>query len=136
MKRLVLLLGVAFSLVAGPSVAYGYQRDQLTDGTPQRVKEEVKRLADTKGASLGKEIEKYQRKIQKELNEYKKRLKHLQAKGENMSDQVKREVKKEISELEKKMDMVEQKLKSMKSEIDTAMNSVRDGYQKIADRFK
>ncbi len=147
MRKLALLSAVAFFLGLGVSVAYGYSKDQGTNVAPQKGKEEVKKLADTKGTSIKEETEKYQKQVQKELNEYKKKMKQLQAKGHNMSDKAKTEVKKEIGELKKKMDVVEQRLKSMKSasaeawekiksEIDTAMESIRNGYQEMADRFK
>jgi uncharacterized coiled-coil DUF342 family protein len=147
MKRFAYLLAAVFSLSLGWSAAYGYQKDSKTGGTSLEVKKEVRQVAQTKDTSMKQEYEKYQKKTQEELNEYRKKMKQLEAKAKDLKDKAKTEANEEIGELKKKMDVAEQKLKSMKSatgeawekvktEVDSAMASVKDSYEKVAARFR
>ena len=96
---------------------------------------------------MKQEYEKYQKKTQGELNEYKKKMKQLEANAKKVEGKAKVEVKEEMGELKKKMEVAEAKLKSMrsasgeawekmKSEVDSAMASVKESYEKVAAHFK
>ena len=97
MNRIGVLLAVMSFLSPKWSAVYGFQKDPI-----QETKKEVQELADAKDASMKKEIEKQQRKDQKEFDEYKKKMKQYQGKAKNMSDKVKAEAKKEMDEMQKK----------------------------------
>jgi len=146
MRRFGSLLAAAFFLSLGLSAVYGYEKDLRTNTTSQEVKKEVIEVAQAKDTSLKQESQRYQKKIQKELNDYKKKMKQFEAKAKNLKDQAKAEAKEEMGELQRKMKEAERKLKSMKStsgetwdklksEVDSAMGSVKEGYEKIAARF-
>jgi len=146
MRRFGSLLAAAFFLSLGLSAVYGYEKDLRTNTTSQEVKKEVIEVAQAKDTSLKQESQRYQKKIQKELNDYKKKMKQFEAKAKNLKDQAKAEAKEEMGELQRKMKEAEGKLKSMKStsgetwyklksEVDSAMGSVKEGYEKIAARF-
>lgn len=147
MRRFGFLLAAAFFLSSGLSAVYGYEKDLRTNTTSQEVKKEVIEVAQAKDTSLKQESQRYQKKIQKELNDYKKKMKQFETKAKNLKDQAKAKAKEEMGELQKKMKEAERKLKSMKSasgeawdklkaEVDSAMGSVKEGYEKIAAQFQ
>jgi ElaB/YqjD/DUF883 family membrane-anchored ribosome-binding protein len=147
MRNFVYLLAAVFFLSLGWSAAYGYHKDSKTDATSREVQKEVLVVAQAKDTSMKTEYEKYQKKIQEELNEYKKKMKELEAKAKNLKDKAKVEANEAMGDLQKKMDVAEQKLKSMKSasgeawekmkaEVDSAMTSVKKSYEKVAAYFK
>ena len=147
MKKFGLVLAVAFFFSIGLSAAYADQKDSKANPPSQEVKKEAKEGASAKDTSMTKEKENYQKKMQRELTGYKKKMKQLEAKAKNMEEKAKMEVKEETAELQKKMDVAEQKVKSMKSasgeawekvksEVDSAMESVRESYEKVAAHFK
>lgn len=126
---------------------YGYEKDTKDDAHSTALKNEFIVVAQAKGTSMKKEAEKYETKVQNELNEYKVKLKQLEAKAKDLKDQAKGEAKEGMGEVKKKIDVAERKLKSMKSasraawektksEMDSAMTSVKEGYEKIASSFK
>ncbi len=147
MKKLRCLLAAVFFMGLGWSVAYGYQKDSKTETISQEVKKDVIVVAQTKDTSMKQEYEKYQKKTQGKLNEYKKKMKQLKAKTKDLKDKAKEEAKEEMGELKEKMDVAEQKLKSMKGAsgeawekmklgVDSAMESVKESYEKVAAHFK
>ena len=146
MKESGFLVAVMFFLSIGLSAAFGYLQDGKIGESPLRVKKEVK-LAQAKESSMTKEKEKYEKKIQGELNGFKKKRKQLEGKAKNLKDKAEGKVKEQMGELRGKIRMAEGKLKSLKSasgkawekaksEADSAMASVKETYDKIAGYFK
>ncbi len=103
-------------------------------------------VADAK-ATVEKESDKFQDKVQKKLDEYSTKLNRMEAKAKDLGEKAKQEAREEMQEMRRKMDVAEQKLKSMKSatgeswkkmksEVNSAMESVEETYKKVADHFK
>ncbi len=91
-------------------------------------------------------IEKYEKKAQETINEYKEKLRDLELKAKNMSEKAKAEAKESMQELKKKIDVAEQKIKSirsasgeawekLKAEVDASLESVKDAYKEVVARF-
>ena len=147
MKKMMILVAGMFLLSIGLSLAYGYQEDSKMNAPSPGLKNESLQMAQAKDTSMKAEYEKYQKKTQEELNEYKKKMKQLEAKAKNLKDKAKAEAKRGMDDLEKNINVAEQKLKVMKSagadawekvkfEVDSAMASVKEGYEKVAAQFK
>ena len=147
MKKFGLVLAVAFFLSIGLSAAYADQKDSKANPPSQEVKKEGKEVASAKDTSMTKEKEDYQKSIKGELNAYKKKMKQLEAKAKDLKDKAKEEAKEEMAEVHKKMNSAEEKLKAMKSasgeawekaksEVDSAVESVKENYEKVVAHFK
>ncbi len=140
MKKFALVLAIAFFLSMGLSAAYADQKDSNMNAPSKQV-------ASAKDTSMKQEHEAYQKKAQGELNGYKQKTKQLEAKTKNLEEKAKMEVKEDAAKLHEKMDVAEAKLKSMKSasgeawektkaEFDSAMEGVKESYEKVAAHFK
>jgi DNA anti-recombination protein RmuC len=147
MKKSGILLAAMFFLSIGLSPVFGYQKDSKTNASFPALKKNTVEVAQAKDTSVKAEYEKYHKKTQEELNEYKKKMKQLEAKAKDLKDSAKAEAKKGMDDLKKSIDVAEQKLKAMKSasadawekmksEVDSAMASVKEGYEKLAAHFK
>jgi Skp family chaperone for outer membrane proteins len=147
MKNFVFLLAMAFFLSLSLSPAHGYQKGPKTEAPSQEMKKEGQKVAQAKDASMKQEYEKYRKKTQGELNEYKKKMKQMEEKAKNLQGKAKVEVKEGMLAVEKKMGIAQQKLKSfesasredwekMKSEVDSAMAGVKESYEKVVSHFK
>ncbi len=147
MKTFGLVLAVAFLLSIGLSGAYADQRDSKMNAPSQEVKKEGAGMASAKDTSMKQEYEKYQKKAQKELNEYKKKMKELETKSKNLEEKAKAEANEGIKEFHREWKAAEHKLKSMKSatadawekmkaDMDSALASVKEDYDRVAAKFK
>jgi hypothetical protein len=147
MRRFGFLLAAMFLLSVALPAAYGYQRDVKTNASSPEPKKEMVQVAQAKDTSMKAEYEKYQKKTQEELNEYKKKMRQMESKAKDLKDSAKAEAKQGMDDLKKDMIVAEQKLKAMKSasadawekmksEVDAAMASVKEGYEKVAAKFK
>ncbi len=147
MKTFGLVLAVAFFLSIGLSGAYAVEKDSKMNAPSQEVKKEGTGMASAQDTSMKQEYEKYQKKAQKELNEYKEKMKGLEAKTKNLEEKAKAEVNEGIKEFHKDWNVADQKLKSMKSasadawekmkaDMDSAIAAVKEEYDKVAAKFK
>ena len=147
MKKFGFLLATAFLVSLGWTAVYGHMKEAETNIPSRVVQKEVNGVAQAKDTSMKSEYEKYQKKTEKKINEYKKRMKQLEAKSKNLKNQAIAEAKEGMADLKKKMNVAEEKLKSMKAttgeasekmkaEVDSAMESVKESYEKVAAHFK
>ncbi len=146
MKKLGLVLAAAFFLSLGLPALYGYEGNVNTNAPSPGVKKEVQ-MAQAQDTSMKQEYEKYQKKAHQELNEYKMKMKELEAKTKNLEEKAKVEANEGIKEFHREWNVAEQKLKSMKSasadawekmkaDMDAAIASVKEDYDKVAAKFK
>jgi Skp family chaperone for outer membrane proteins len=147
MRKMGILLAAMFILSIGLSPAYGNQKDSKTNVPSPGLKNESLQMAQAKDSSMKAEYEKYQKKTQGELNDYKKKMKELEAKAKGLKDEAKAEAKRGMDAVHKDIKVAEQKLKSMKSasadawekvksDVDSAIASVKEGYEKVVAQFK
>ena len=95
MRKMGILLAAIFILSMVLSPAYGYQKASKTNAPSPGSKNESLQMAQAKDTSMKAEYEKYQKKTQKELNDYKKKMKQLEAKAKDLKDDAKAKRSKE-----------------------------------------
>ncbi len=147
MKIFCFLLAILFTFGVGMTSARSFPINGLPSSGHRGFDKEGIVLAQAKATPVEKETGKYQKKAQETINEYKGKLKELEAKAKNLNEKAKAEAKEGMQELQKKMDVAEQKLKSLRSasgeaweklkaEVDSSLESVKETYKKIAARFQ
>ncbi len=148
MKKIWILLSAVLFWNAGLLSVHAYQKSPEPSGVSQQFNKENKAMeGNTSTASLDKQNGKYEEKVRKELNHYRNKLKQFEYRAKNLDDKARVEVKDEMNELKGKMNLAREKLSSMKraggdawerakSEMDSAMDDVKETYERIASRFE
>jgi hypothetical protein len=147
MKIFQVVAGFLFVSGVGMNPAHGYPLNGTARSEHWGFAKERIVLAQAKTNPAEKESDKYIKEAQQMINEYKGKIKELEAKAKTLNEKAKAEVREGMDELQKKMDVAEQKLKSirsaggeawqkLKAEADSSLESVKEAYKKIADRFQ
>jgi predicted nucleic acid-binding Zn-ribbon protein len=146
MNKLLFAIALAFFISIGLSPGHSDQKEQQTGAISAEVKKEAQETGGTKTSSVKAEAEKYEKKARKELNDLKKEVKKLQAKAKELNEDAKAKAKEDLQAFREKTKEAEAKLKSiksvsgeswdkLKSEIDSAMDSLKNTYKKMASYF-
>lgn len=150
-KILGFLTAVLFTLGLGMTSAHTFPLKGLSGkelpGPAYRGLDQERAVLILAKATPAEKTEKYEKKAQETLNEYKGKLKELEVKAKNLNERAKAEVKEGMDELQKKMDVAEQKLKSihsaseeawekLRAEVDSSLESIKETYRKTAARLQ
>ena len=145
MKILGFLLAGLFTFGVGMTSAHSYPLKGTSSSGYRGLEQESIVLAQAKATPADK-TEKYEKKAKETINEYKGKMKELEAKAKNLNEKAKAEAREGMQELQAKIDVAEQKIKAIpsaggeawekvKAEVDSSLESVKETYKKIAARF-
>ena len=149
-----LLVFAAFALSVGLFFGCGEQKEpQKTTTTAPgavtagEVKKEAKEAVDKAAALVKQQKEEYEKKLQTALDDYKKKIRELDAKAATIKEESKAQFAKEMEKLKAQEQELAKKLTALKSDtgaawkdmtlgLDNSLNELKKSYDQAASHFK